>query len=245
MHRIAYVLLATLAFAASATAEPWWAQISFATTPSNAAKVIAAADAFMASEVGQTFPGRLLLQVNVADGSNPNTHAFVPIYNSAADREMFVQSLQGNAAWTQFQGQLEKISVPGGTVQYRNLRIWGDVNDTDDTWVTHALTVSDAGAYVAALDALMASPSGQAFPGQLYLSAVVAGGISPVTHVVSVGYDSVQEMADWTDVLEGTPDWASFQGSARVVSEHLGATLGGTVKTWGPATMQQAVMPAE
>ena len=39
------------------------------------------------------FPGKLLLQANVADGGNPATHTFVPIYKSAAEREKFVQSL--------------------------------------------------------------------------------------------------------------------------------------------------------
>lgn len=243
MPRILLSLLCLL-WASSASAEPWWSQISFATPPSNAAKIVAAADTFMASEVGKTFPGRLMLQANLADGANPNTHSFVPIYNSAADRDAFVQSLQGSTAWTAFQGEMERLSQPGGTIQYRNLKSWGDVNDTDDTWMTHAVDVSDPAAYLAALDALMASPTGQKFPGQVYLSAVVAGGMTPVTHVISVGYDSVAEMAGWFAVRDPSSDWAKFQTATRDVSELVGSTLGGTVKTWGTATMQEVVAPA-
>jgi hypothetical protein len=242
MKRIVLASLVTLAMSLPASAEPWWAQISLATTASNAPKVLAAADAFMASELGKSFPGRLLLQANLATGANPNTHSFVPIYKSAADREAFVSKLQGNADWVEFQVKLEGLSQQGGTVQYRNVKNWGDINDTDDTWMAHAIAVSDPAAYLAAFDALMASPTGKKFPGQVYLSAVVAGGLSPVTHLVSVGYDSVQEMADWMTVRDASSDWATFQTATQAVSEYQGGSLAGTVKTWG-SPLQQVVRP--
>jgi hypothetical protein len=159
----------------------------------------------------------------------------VPIYKTAAEREAFVQSLQGNAAWTEFQNTLEKVSQPGGQVLYRNVKSWGDINDTDAVWMAHAFDVSDPAAHLAALDALMASPTGKKFPGQVYLSAVVAGGMSPVTHVVSVGYASVREMADWIAVRDASADWATYQAASSKVSEYLGGSLANTANTWGKA----------
>ena len=104
MNRIAFPIAPILALGLSvghgAAADPSWVQISFSTTPSNAPKVLAAADKLMGSEVGQTFPGRLLLQSNLADGADPATHSFVPIYKSVAERETFVQKLQASPAWT-------------------------------------------------------------------------------------------------------------------------------------------------
>jgi hypothetical protein len=242
MKRIALFSLLILASSSAATAETWWSQISIKTTPSNAPKVVAAADKLMNSEVGKTFPGRLLLQANVADGANPATHSFVPIYKTAADREKFVQSLQGNPAWKEFQSALEKISQPRGQVLYRNLKSWGDINDTDDVWMAHAFTVSDPAAYLAALDALMASPTGKKFPGQVYLSSVVAGGMSPVTHVVSVGYASVEEMASWLTIRDASADWATYQAASRKVSQYLGGSLANTARTWGSAGMKDVVV---
>jgi len=242
MKSILISLVLSLALVQSAFAEPYWSQISLTTSFSNTPKVLAAADKFMSSEVGKTFPGRLLMQASAIDGDMPGTHTFVPIYKSAADRETFVQSLQGNAAWAEFQVALETLGQPRGTVLHRNVARWGDINDTDDTWMAHAIAASDPAAYLAALDALMASPTGKKFPGQVYLSAVVAGGLSSVTHLVSVGYDSVQEMADWMTVRDASSDWATFQTATQAVSEYQGGSLAGTVKTWG-SPLQQVVRP--
>jgi hypothetical protein len=179
----------------------------------------------------------------VADGANPATHTFVPIYKSAAEREAFVQSLQGNAAWTQFQAAMEKATQPGGTVVYRTLKHWGDINDTDHVWLAHAFDVSDAAGLVAAIDAFMASPTGKKFPGQVYLSAVVAGGMSPVSHVISVGHDSEAEMEAWLAVRDASADWAAYQKASEPTSEYLGATLARDLESWGTATLPQLVTP--
>jgi hypothetical protein len=243
MKRIAFVLIGALIASPTASAEPVWSMISLAATPSNAAQVVAATDKLMSSEVGKTFPGKLLLQSNTADGTDPATHTFVPIYRTAAEREAFVRSLQGSTAWTDFQAALEKATQPGGTVLYQVLKHWGDVNDTDHVWMAHAFDVSDPVAFRAAIDAFMASSTGKKFPGQVYLSSVVAGGMSPVTHVISVGYDSEAEMAAWVAVRDPSADWATYQKASRPTSEYLGVTLARDLKSWGPATLPQLVAP--
>lgn len=243
MRACLFTILLALLTAQAAYAEPYWSQIGLTTSVTNAPKVLAAADAFMSSKVGKKFPGRLLLQANVADGSDPATHTFVPIFKSAADREKFLSSLEGDASWIEFQTALERLGEARGTVLFRNLRSWGDVNDKDDVWMSHSLTVRDPAAVAAAMDAFMASPTGKKSPGQVYLSAVVAGGVTPVTHVISVGYESVEEMADWLTVRNASTDWATFQTSMRKSSDYLGGALASDVRAWGPATMKQITSP--
>jgi hypothetical protein len=243
MKGIGFALIGVLLTSQTAAAEPVWSQISLTAAPSNAAQVVAATDKLMSSEIGKTFPGKLLLQINAADGTNPATHTFVPIYKTAAEREAFVQSLQGNAAWTEFQATLERVTQPGGTVMNQVLKHWGDINDTDHVWTAHAFDVRDPARFLAAINAFMASATGKKFPGQVYLSGVVAGGLSPVSHIISVGYASEAEMADWLAVRDASADWAAYQTASEPTGEFLGTTLARDIKSWGPATLQQLVAP--
>ncbi len=235
--------LLTLLIGHAASAEPYWAQISLQTTVQNTPKVVAAMDKLMSSKVGQTFPGRMLLQSNVADGADPATHTVVPIYKSAADRAAFMSRLLPSKEWTEFQTTLERLGQPGGTMLYRNFLSWGDINDTDSVWMAHAFSVTDPAAFAAAMNAFMNSPTGKKGPGQVYLSGVVAGGISPVSHVVSVGYASTTEMADWLPVRDGSSDWAAFLAAAGRAGTYLGATMAVDVKTYGSMSMKEVVAP--
>jgi len=241
MKKIGLAVVVILLWSHTSSAGPSWSQISFTTAASQAPAVLAAADRFMSSPLGKTFPGKLLLQVNAVDGANPATHTFVPIYKSTAEREKFVQSVQGNEAWTAFQSEMERLTQPAGIVLYRNVKSWGVINETDHVWMAHAFAVSDPPRFLAALDRLMASSTGKKFPGQVYLSAVVAGGLSPVSHVISVGYDSEVEMDAWREVRDPSADWAAYLAASQGVSDYLGASMARDLKTWGPATLAEIV----
>ena len=244
MTRLCLVLTAIGMFVlAQSAAAASWSVISFTTTPQNAPKMLAAGDKLMKSEVGKTFPGQLALSANVADGDNPATHTWVPVYKSAADREAFVQKLQADPAWTEFLNTVQQLSQPGGTVLYRTLKSWGNIEDTDTVWMTHSLAVTDPPTFLAAMEALQASPTGQKFPGQVHLSAVLAGGMTPVTHVVSVGFASEAEMENWATTRDTSADWGAYLKKARPVSTYLGGSLGRTLKTWGPAKLSDLTAP--
>ncbi len=103
IRRTGFAVIGLLAFGQVASASTWSA-ISFSATPQNAPQVQAAADTLMSSAAGKEFPGKLLLQVEIADGASPATHSFIPIYKSAAQREAFVQKLQADPAWSTFLG---------------------------------------------------------------------------------------------------------------------------------------------
>ncbi len=236
MKQIGFAAIGLVLLGQTAAAQTW-STINISTTAPNAPQVLAAADALMSSAVGKEFPGKLLLQAAVADGDSPATHIFVPIYKTAAEREAFVQKLQADPAWSTFQGEMAKLSTPVATVLYRVVKSWGDIVDTDHVWMAHAFHVTDAPAFLAAMDKFRASPTGQKFPGQVYISAVVAGGISPVTHVISVGYASEAEMETWSALRDASADWAAYRTASSKAAEYLGANLARDLKSWGPATL--------
>ncbi len=149
--------------------------------------------------------------------------------------------MQGDSAWRIFQAEMGRLSRPSSAVLYRTVKSWGDIVDTDQVWMGFSFRVNDPQAFVAALDKLMASPTGKKFPGQAYLSAVVAGGATPVTHLISVGYESEAEMETWRAKLEASDDWAAYLGESRKAAELQGAALGRTLKSWGPASFKSLV----
>jgi hypothetical protein len=239
MKRIALTAIGLLLFSQAAAASPSWVLISFTTTAKDVPEVLAAADELMSSEAGKEFPGRLLLQGHVADGSNPATHSFVPIYKTVAQREAFVQKLQADPAWSEFMETMTKVSQPVSQVLHRTLKSWGEIVDSDHVWAGHAFDVSDPAAFLAAIDKFMASETGKKFPGQAHLSSVVAGGITPVSHTISVGYASEVEMEAWAESLVGNADWRAFIDASNTSAQYLGNNLVRDVKAWGPASLDE------
>ena len=237
MKGTGFIATGLFLFSQVATAASW-SLISFSASPQSAPKVLAAADKLMSSAAGKQFPGKLLLQVHLADGSDPATHSFVPIYKTATEREAFAQKLQAGPAWGEFMATMTKETEPVSTAWYKTMKSWGEIVDTDHVWEAHAFNVSDPVAFLAALDKFIGSETGKKFPGQAYLSAVVAGGVSPVNHVISVGFASEAEMDAWHDVRNASPDWITYRDQARKISEFLGTNLARDLKSWGPVTLK-------
>lgn len=231
-----------LFFLAQSAGGATWSVIGFSTQPQNAADVVAAADALMGSTVGQEFPGRLLLQANLADGNNPATHSFVPIYATAADRENFAAKLQADPAWATFQQIMVEKTQPVSTILYRTQQRWGEISDDDVVWRLHMFAVEDPAAFVTALGAFMDSETGKQFPGQVFLSSVVSGGLSPVTHAISVGQVSEAAIEAWEQNLAGNADWQTYIGASRAAADYLGNNLVRTVKGWG-GTLDEVTAP--
>jgi hypothetical protein len=239
MKKSAQFAIGLLFFTHEAAAQASWSAIGFAAPPQNTPALVAAADKMLASPVGKEFPGQLYLQTSVADGNNPATHAWVPIYESAGQREAWVAKLQASPAWSEFLWTIQQLSEPAGTTLYRTVASWGDINDTDTVWAAHAFRVDDPAAFVAAVEKFLASPTGKKSPGQVHLSAVVAGGITPVTTVISVGYASEAEMEAWIPVRNASTDWTAYVEASDKVAEYLGTSLARTVKRWGTATLRE------
>ena len=114
---------------------------------------------------------------------------------------------------------MTRLTQPVSNVMYRTLQRWGEISDDDHVWRAHAFDVADPAAFVSALDTFLNSKTGKEFPGQVFLSAVVAGGISPVTHVISVGQKSEAAIEAWEGA--GRPDAAyrRFLAAERVMEK--------------------------
>ena len=233
-----FLAITLLLFSHEAGAQASWSAIGFTAPPQSTPALVAAADKFLASPVGKKFPGQLLLQTSVADGGDPATHSWVPIYESAGERQDWVATLRENSAWSEFLWTIQQLSEPGGTILYRTVASWADINDKDTVWALHSFNVDDPARFVAAVEKLLASSTGKKFPGQAHISAVVAGGITPVTTVISVGYKSEAEMEAWVATRNASADWATYTEESSKVSEFLGTSLARTVKRWGPATLR-------
>jgi hypothetical protein len=243
MKWIGFALMGLLFLGQSAAAGPTWSAFAFTTTPQNAPQVVAATDKFMNSPIGKEFPGRLMLHMYMANGSNPATHALAPFYKSAADREVYVQKVMADPAWADYQAAMARISQPVSQVMLRTLRSWGEIVDSDPVWVSLAYAVKDPDAFVAAIDKFMASETGKKFPGQAHLSGVLAGGISPVNTMISIGYASEAEMETWMDSLMGNADWAACLEAGSLAAQPLGNSMGRTLKSWGTVSMGDLTAP--
>lgn len=241
MKRIGVIAIGLLLFSHAASAATW-SIISISVAPGNAPAVVQAMDTLMNSKAGKEFPGRLFLQTNVADGDDPSTHGIVPIYNTAADREKFVSKLQADPAWATFQGTLAALSDPVSSVMYRTVQRWGDISDDDIVWRLHFFDVADPAAFLSALDTFLNSKAGKKFKGQVFLSTVVAGGLSPVSHAISVGQVSEAAVEEWEMSLQGDDDWAKYLEASEAAAEYLGNNMVRTLRTWG-ASLDDVTKP--
>ena len=194
MARIAIVALGLLLWSHVAAAASW-SVVSFSTQPQNVGAIVDATDKLFGSSVGKKFKGRLFLQMQVANGSNPATHSFVPVYRSASEREEFLRLLEKEPEWQKFLDEIAKLSQPASRAMYRTRGRWGTPRDDNHVWQSHLFDVRDPAAFRAALDKFMASKTGKAFTGEVFLSSVVAAGISRISHTIIVGYQSEAEQS--------------------------------------------------
>jgi hypothetical protein len=239
MHRWVAVAAAALCFSASALAAPGWSVTGFTVMPNDAPKVIAAFDALFGSAVGQKLPGRVVLRANVADGPNPETHTVVVLSNSMAEREKFQAQLYADPAWANFLTAISAVNrAPGSTMQGAIIYNSGDRSDADVVWINHYLSVSEPAVLVSAMRTYSQTATGKAAPGQVHLSSVVAGGPGSATHIISIGYESQTEMADWTQKAQADPAYRTLVDTMLSVSDYHGATIQRDLKAWGKTSVK-------
>jgi hypothetical protein len=243
MKWIGLALMGLLFLGQAAAAWPTWSAIGVRVAPQDVPTVIAATDKLMSSPIGMEAPGLLLLQVHLADGSNPATHSFVPLYRSGAEREAYMTKLVADPAWAEFQATMAEVSQPVSDAVFRTLKSWGEVVDSDDLWMSYSLAVSDPRVLLAALEKFMSSETGKKFPGQVHLEGVMAAGMSPATHAIVVGYAGEAEMETWAASLVGNADWTAYLEAQRASAEYLGASMVLDVKSWGALSLEDLAVP--
>ncbi len=237
---VSATLVATL-LAAPSMAGPGYQVNSFIMSPANGPKVLAAIEKLQSAPIMEKNKGRLLFLANLADGADPSTHAFVVLFESTAEYEAFSMKLQADPAWAEFIGTLGTLGQGAGTLRIRTERSWGDISDDDVVWQNFLFQVQNPAAFLAAHERFMATKTGKNFPGQIHLTSVVAGGISPVSHGVVVGYESQAEMEAWNEANRGNPERIAFFAELNLSAEYLGSSLSRTIKAWGRASMKSVV----
>lgn len=220
--------------AASAAADPPIHLNAFALKPGGTeAQEVAAADALMASAVGKTAPGRVTLYRTIAAGSDPATHSYAIVNRSVAEAEAFDARLDADPAWATYASAFFSNATPTGSTRLRNVRSWGDVNDTDAVWTVTLLRIEDSQKFLAARARFEASPTAKKYSGQWHLNAIVAGGVSEVTHQVAQGFASEAEADAWSAIQRDSADWQAYVAELEDVSEVVGFTMHRVVKAWG------------
>lgn len=222
-----------LVASATANAGPNWAVTTFATEPQNVSKVVAATDKLMAALGGQPLKGTVSLMASVVDGSDPATNSYISVFNSIADREAWFAKMQADPAWDAFLQTYGPLTEAGSTSRMNTLQSWGPQSEKDVVWRLHVFTVGDPVAFTKALDTLMTSATGKKGPAQVHLSSIAAAGITPFTHIISVGYESEAEAETWIEEIRGTKDWVAYSEASAKASDFGGTFVVRTLKTWG------------
>lgn len=181
---------------------------------------------------GDKLTGNVALMANVAGGEASASHTIISSFDSRAEREVWFQALVASPAWTEFIQATSGILERHGNSRMNFVKSWGEENDEDVFWEIYAFTVTDLDGFSGAIDVLLASDTGKKFPGQVHLSEVAAAGMSPVTHLISVGFESEAQAEAWGDLMVTSKDWASYQEAAGKVSTFAGAYMIRTIKTW-------------
>ena len=180
-----------------------WTQYDFRVdTPESAAKIVAASDELMASKfVKNNFKGSSHLDLYLANGSNTATHSFALLQPSMAAHQEWMTSLQNSPEGQKFFTVMNENSTPITERINSFLQSYGTASNDDVVWLIHQLNVkpSKVKALTRAFEKVDQNTKGD-FPGQFGLSAV-AFGQEDVTHLLTVGYSSIEEMESWEDQL--------------------------------------------
>ena len=180
-----------------------WTQYDFRVdTPESAAKIVAASDELMASKFAKNnFKGSSHLDLYLANGSNTATHSFALLQPSMAAHQEWMTSLQNSPEGQKFFTVMNENSTPITERINSFLQSYGTASNDDIVWLIHQLNVkpSKVKALTRAFEKVDQNTKGD-FPGQFGLSAV-AFGQEDVTHLLTVGYSSIEEMESWEDQL--------------------------------------------
>ena len=204
-----------------------WTQYDFRVdTPESAAKIVAASDELMASSFAKSnFKGSSHLDMYIANGSNTATHSFAVLQPSMAAHQEWMTSLQNSPEGQKFFTVLNENSTPITERINSFIQSYGTASNDDVVWLIHQLNVkpSKVAAVMKAFEKIDNDTQGQ-FPGQFGLSAV-AFGQEDATHLLTVGYSSIEEMESWEDQLATNKAINSFWKKMDNLAEWKGNDL--------------------
>ena len=204
-----------------------WSQYDFQVdSPEAQANIIAASEKLMKSDfANQNLKGSVHLDVYISNGSSPATHSFAVLQPSMAAHQDWMMALQNNPEGQEFFQVLNDNSTPIRERINSFIGSYGTASNEDYVWLIHQLRIepSDTQRLIKAFEQVDNDIEGQ-FPGQFGLSAV-AFGQDDVTHLLSVGYKSIEEMESWEDQVASNYGTQKFLKTLSKFAEWKGNDL--------------------
>ena len=215
MKKLLYIILLTSTCFLSAG--QIWTQYDFRVdNPEAAARIVAASDELMSSDFAKNnFQGSSHLDAYIANGSNTATHSFAVLQPSMAAHQDWMNALQNSPEGQKFFSAMNANSTPITERINSFMQSYGTPSHDHVVWLSHQLNVNPTKvpALIKAFQRVDEGTKGE-FPGQFGLSAV-AFGQEDVTHLLTVGYASIEEMESWEDQLSDNPAinrfWRTFE----------------------------------
>ena len=215
MKKLLYIILLTSTCFLSAG--QIWTQYDFRVdNPEAAARIVAASDELMSSDFAKNnFQGSSHLDAYIANGSNTATHSFAVLQPSMAAHQDWMNALQNSPEGQKFFSAMNANSTPITEIINSFMQSYGTPSNDHVVWLIHQLNVNPTKvpALIKAFERVDEGTKGE-FPGQFGLSAV-AFGQEDVTHLLTVGYASIEEMESWEDQLSDNPAinrfWRTFE----------------------------------
>ena len=215
MKKLLYIILLTSTCFLSAG--QIWTQYDFRVdNPEAAARIVAASDELMSSDFAKNnFQGSSHLDAYIANGSNTATHSFAVLQPSMAAHQDWMNALQNSPEGQKFFSAMNANSTPITERINSFMQSYGTPSNDHVVWLIHQLNVNPTKvpALIKAFERVDEGTKGE-FPGQFGLSAV-AFGQEDVTHLLTVGYASIEEMESWEDQLSDNPAinrfWKTFE----------------------------------
>jgi len=223
------LILSALMLSYHASAAPSFKIYEVSVPLANQAAVLEATDEFMKSKKGKSYPGGLHVNTIMANGISPATHSFVMLMDSMKSIAEWESGLAGNADVEKFWAVLDEKTTPVSQYMGSLVKSWGNISNKDRIWQVSRLYTTDPVNTIAAMDKLFESVDRE-FPGQTAIHAIPFGSRNGAnnafsTHMLVNGYESVEELEEWTTYLNTQPALAEFFNSVRSTLTWQGTDL--------------------
>jgi hypothetical protein len=227
-----YAMTVTASYAQSV-----WIDYQWSVAPAQEKRFVSAVTEFMSSETFESFPGKILFNASIVNGSSPATHSFAVIYPNVAAMEANNTRLVGNQDWNRFRAALDSAGDSVGETLYTHVAGFGPQDDDQRSWVGQVLQVRNPANYMRDLSNMMKTDTMQAVPGSIDIWQVVAGGTPGATHVAVFGYKSFTAGTDFLTSSSQNPEFVSDMMALGKSRSVLGSLWTQTVAEFGPMSM--------
>lgn len=236
LRKTALMLVVSFGIVGNAGAGAVWVDYQMKVDPAKAGQVVKAMQAYMDTDTGKDFDGVMLLNAQVANGTNPATHNWAIVHKDMKAWEARQASIAGSSETAKL---LRKVNMAGEMISetvYEHVTGFGAPTEEALMWVAYAMQVSDAAKYVSTMTRFMEAPGSIAEIASADLWAVRAGGTPGVTHIAVVGVKSRAGYLQDPRTSKFLADFGKAVGESRRL---LGVSFANRLLIGGPLTSSE------